>query len=476
MKKSIRNPKGLSLPQIQNLQQTIREYNKLHDKQLKKDLDEDIISSDVLPDISTTFSKWLSDEYGLELDDLTDDEYKEYKDEYNRTMKMVRKTYYSESKSRDPRLDESKLIEAPMDVKDYAARLRARKAEKGQNPLEKINSQIDPDMSITDQLQVYFDELVPESGPAKTVAGELVRAIMRILYRDYNDGDLWYTGYGKETCGDSVIYLIEHIEDLQDLFDDMIYKEMEDAEYTDALEDVASRVMVYLNEHPELFTTPLDKDSRSGADLESYFELPTYEFEPDTSYDEDYYDVSWDDIDEYINDVVNADFRGATVNRWARDGWTIEGLDKEQLEYLEDVWEKWFNDFLSQYEREEEPEEDYEDEDATAEADWDDSTDSEFDESLNKDNQKRGKRMKIVAEDFQECNLNKMGTNEYEANTNRKKHIDMYRKFANLNEDEVITEDMIDDLALTKTATYCNREPDRIRAEILGQRYSEYEQ
>lgn len=263
--------------------------------------------------------------------------------------------YYIKTK-KDPRLDESKLTEAPMDVKDYAARLRSRKAEKGQNPLDKINSQLNPDMPVTDQLQVYFDELVPPSGPAKTIAGELVRAIMRILYRDYNDGDLWYTGYGKETCGDSVIYLLEHIEDLQDLFDEMIYREMENEEYTEALEEVASRVMVYLNEHPELFTTPLDKDSRSGADLESYFDLPKYEFEPDTSYDDSYYDVSDDDIDEFIHDIVESDFRGAHVNRWAQDGWTIEDLDKEELEQLEDVWDRWFRDFLSQHEREEEPE------------------------------------------------------------------------------------------------------------------------
>lgn len=101
--------------------------------------------------------------------------------------------------------------------------------------------------------------------------------------------------------------------------------------------------------------------------------------------------------------------------------------------------------------------------------------DEDFDESLIKDNQKRGKKMKIVAEDFQECNLNKMGTNEYEANTNRDKHVEMYRKFANLNESEEITEDNINDWALQKTATYCNRHPDRIKAEILGKRYSEYE-
>lgn len=88
---------------------------------------------------------------------------------------------------------------------------------------------------------------------------------------------------------------------------------------------------------------------------------------------------------------------------------------------------------------------------------------------------KRQKDMDKVAEDFQECNMNKMGTNEYEANENRNKHIKMYRKFANLNDDEIITEENINDWALQKTATTCNRHPDRIKSEILGRRYSAYE-
>lgn len=80
-----------------------------------------------------------------------------------------------------------------------------------------------------------------------------------------------------------------------------------------------------------------------------------------------------------------------------------------------------------------------------------------------------------VSEDFNECNLNKMGTNEYEANANRDKHIKMYRKFANLTEDEEITEDNINQWALDRTATFANREPERIKSEILGTRYSNYE-
>ena len=363
----------------------------------------------------------------------------------------------------DQWLNESKLTEAPMDVKDYAARLKARKAEKGQNPLEKINSQIDPDMSITDQLQVYFDELVPAQGKADTVAGELVRAMMRVLYRDYNDGDLFYSGYGKETCGGSVVYLMDKVEDLERPFSNIVENQYEDQYYTEELEEAAYLLIQYLNNHPELFIQKNEEDSRNVDEnrLEDYFSLPLYEFEPDTSYDESYYDVSDDDIDEFIRGVVSSDLSSGDVNRWARDGWTIVDLDKEDYDTLQELWDRWFRDFLIDYERQEEDE--YEDEE-------------DFEESLTKDNQKRGNDMNKVAEDFELGNLEKMGTNEYEANKNRDKHIKMYRKFANISDSEPITEETINEYALNKTATYCNREPDRIKAEILGQRYSEYEQ
>lgn len=361
------------------------------------------------------------------------------------------------------RLSESKLTEAPMDVKDYAARLKARKAEKSQNPLEKINSQIDSDMSITDQLQVYFDELVPAQGKADTVAGELVRAMMRVLYRDYNDGDLFYSGYGKETCGGSVVYLMDKVEDLERPFSEIVENQYEDQYYTTELEDAADLLLQYLNNHPELFMQKNEEDSRNVDEnrLDDYFSLPLYEFEPDTSYDESYYAVSDDDIDEFIRGVVSSDLSSGDVNRWARDGWTIVDLDKEDYDTLQELWDRWFRDFLVDYERQEEDE--YEDEE-------------DFEESLTKDNQKRGNDMNKVAEDFELNNLEKMGTNEYEANKNRDKHIKMYRKFANISDSEPITEETINEYALNKTATYCNREPDRIKAEILGQRYSEYEQ
>lgn len=36
----------------------------------------------------------------------------------------------------------------------------------------------------------FFNILVPESGPAKTIAGEIIRAYNRVIYRAINDGDI----------------------------------------------------------------------------------------------------------------------------------------------------------------------------------------------------------------------------------------------------------------------------------------------
>lgn len=70
----------------------------------------------------------------------------------------------------------------------------------------------------------------------------------------------------------------------------------------------------------------------------------------------------------------------------------------------------------------------------------------------------------------------KIGTEEYDANEGRKKRINQYRKLAHVNEDVILTEDMIDNWALNKTACYNNRSVDQVRSEILGQRWSEFEE
>lgn len=52
-----------------------------------------------------------------------------------------------------------------------------------------------------------FNKLVPGSGNAETLEGETLRAINRIIYRYFNDGDYWYCGYGTETAGPAETFL-----------------------------------------------------------------------------------------------------------------------------------------------------------------------------------------------------------------------------------------------------------------------------
>jgi hypothetical protein len=57
----------------------------------------------------------------------------------------------------------------------------------------------------------YFNDLrdkyVPGMGAAETRAGEIIRAMDRLIYRFFNDGDMVGKGYGNETCNSSYRYL-----------------------------------------------------------------------------------------------------------------------------------------------------------------------------------------------------------------------------------------------------------------------------
>jgi hypothetical protein len=56
---------------------------------------------------------------------------------------------------------------------------------------------------------VLFKKLVPDQGKCETLEGESLRALNRIIYRYYNDGDYWFDGYGIETAGSAEAFLRE---------------------------------------------------------------------------------------------------------------------------------------------------------------------------------------------------------------------------------------------------------------------------
>lgn len=112
-------------------------------------------------------------------------------------------------------------------------------------------------------IETAFDLLVPPSGPADSKAGEIVRAMMRILYRDYNDGDLFYDGYGVETCGPAVAYLCDMISELYEDFDHIASLGLEEDDYTQAIQDIAHRIIEIICNNPSWFTENNTKNYQS---------------------------------------------------------------------------------------------------------------------------------------------------------------------------------------------------------------------
>ena len=55
---------------------------------------------------------------------------------------------------------------------------------------------------------ILYDKLVKGQGKSDTVEGEILRAVNRIVYRWGNDGDYFWKGYGTETVGPAISYLV----------------------------------------------------------------------------------------------------------------------------------------------------------------------------------------------------------------------------------------------------------------------------
>lgn len=116
-------------------------------------------------------------------------------------------------------------------------------------------------MTATDtKINALFDELVPASGKADTVAGEIIRAVSRIGYRNYNDGDHIGVGYGKETCNPAARFLMEKAGgEVKDIIYDM-WGIASDDRYDEMMEILENAVLKYLDAHPELKATPNTED------------------------------------------------------------------------------------------------------------------------------------------------------------------------------------------------------------------------
>jgi hypothetical protein len=132
-----------------------------------------------------------------------------------------------------------------------------------------------------------FDKLVPGQGTAETLEGEMLRAVNRLVYRYYNDGDKYNEGYGTETAGPAHSFLVNAVHPLRAKMDSIMDEEFKsDGEYERMLKVVLGLVLDHIESKEGEYTKNTQGD---------IFDYPS-EFE-DMEEEEDY-----DDYDDYDDD------------------------------------------------------------------------------------------------------------------------------------------------------------------------------
>lgn len=241
------------------------------------------------------------------------------------------------------------------DHKAALARGRAKKAERQKDIINQIRQSTDP-------LTTAFDLLVPSSGKASTEAGELIRAVMRIMYRDLNDGDLFYEGYGIETCGDAVAFLCNKLPYLEEEFERIAMQNMEGQRYTDALNDIAYGVLDHIYDFPNLV---IKKNAEDMFDFDGEEFIKDREWEPEYEFECDLPDnvayhisegnISKRDAEQEIQTWEGLRDANIRVTDW---GILVSGINKDlydELEYSMSNWlEQWGEDLNNDFGNEEE--------------------------------------------------------------------------------------------------------------------------
>lgn len=122
-------------------------------------------------------------------------------------------------------------------------------------------------LSVDKFYDTMFEKYVPDSGKCDNVGGEIIRAVTRINYRNYNDGDHIGVGYGNETCNSAARYLIKYVPGCEDIMNDL-WGESSDNIYDAALRYLLEHIKQYLEEHPELFEMKNTDDMFNYAEIE----------------------------------------------------------------------------------------------------------------------------------------------------------------------------------------------------------------
>lgn len=214
--------------------------------------------------------------------------------------------------------------------------------------------------SISDTFRLLdrlFRELVPPSGPARSLVGELVRAMSRIVYRFLNDGERYYEGDGLKAVAPAMQYIIYFIEKYGDAEDVdkarkliRYFNEVDDERdqtYEDNIRqifDIALSILSY-DRNRVVFDMPNEGDCMETS--ARWFELnePLYDVEFQLM-DEDIIDlldkgvIDSDQLIDYVHDAIEEDFgrRDSDIDVLFNDDghwFTITNLHRDESDAVE---------------------------------------------------------------------------------------------------------------------------------------------
>ena len=136
---------------------------------------------------------------------------------------------------------------------------------------------------LEDRNEPLYDKLVAGMGKSETVEGEMLRAINRIAYRYYNDGDEYMRGYGTETAGPAHSFLVNASHPLKSLVSTLFSK---GTDYEQTIKDVLDAILDYIESRQGKYTP------NNVGDMFDY--EPEFE---DDEYEEEDYDADYDEFD-----------------------------------------------------------------------------------------------------------------------------------------------------------------------------------
>lgn len=249
-----------------------------------------------------------------------------------------------------------------------------------------------------DRVERLFEQFVPDRGPAELVIGELIRALSKIGYRWYNDGDIYFMGYGIETAGDAAKYLCDMVPGFEDeaenFIDNLRYGAPEDDEYEQHLNTLFEMVLDYIDDNLDVVLEPNTDDmfNHDGTELWSELE-PKDDVEIEIPYDvQRFYELGLNSsevvsaMNEWVHDDLN--FRQADIAAegpgWRdADAVTFSDVPVSMVEDLVDffsegMWESYVQELIEEYGDPDEVDED--EDDGYDEYDDEDGEEDEVDE------------------------------------------------------------------------------------------------